>query len=129
MMPFISRFYRHPDMECGLREFNNELRGSVFNKPGTGLPPNISKLISPWAAIDSTWMQPPEVTRSQCPEPDPGNLVLSPAPGEQFDLTVQLADHLLNYVYYNLYLSVTYVPGTPSALIQYNGLQYGIEDR
>lgn len=44
---------------------------------------------------------------SVCFSSDAGNLLLSPAPGEMFDLTVQLADQLLNYITGTVYLEVT----------------------
>lgn len=66
----------------------------------------------------------------QCSEPNPGNLILSPAPGEQFDLSVQLADQLLNYVYGTIFMVVEgREGGEVEALVQLNGLQYGIKDR
>ena len=112
-------------MRCGLLNLTSEL-SFTYALPGTGLRPTIDKLIAPWSAIDTNYLKPPEVLRSQCPEPNPGNLVLSPAPGEQFDLTVQLADQLLNFVSDTVYVTVEEPPG---ALIQLNGLQFGISER
>ena len=125
----LCRFYLQPDMRCGLLRFTDELV-RIYSVPGTGLRPTVDRLIAPWAAIESSWQRPPGMLRSECPEPNPGNILLSPAPGEQFDLTVQLADQLLNYVYDTVYLDVD--PGdsgVPGALLQFNGLQFGIRER
>ena len=66
----------------------------------------------------------------QCVEPDPANLVLSPAPGEQFDLTIQLADQLLSYVSSIIYLEVLHdFESPPGVLIQLNGIQFAYNDR
>ena len=121
-------------MRCGLLSFADEL-DDIYSIPGTGLRPIVADLIAPWAAITADWTRPPEFERLQCPEPDPGNLVLSPAPGEEFDLTVQLANQLLNFAYDTVYLVVETPPDgptpspAPGALLQFNGLQYGIGDR
>lgn len=75
-------------------------------------------------------MDPPGRLRAQCSEPNPGSLVLSPAPGEQFDLSIQLADQLLNFVSDTVYMLVEgRREGEAEALMQLNGLQYGIGDR
>ena len=91
----------------------------------------MDELIAPWAAIATDWMEPPRLERAQCPESDPGNLILSPAPGEQFDLTIQLADQLLNYVFDTIFVEMdfNFTGSPPGALVQFNGLQYGIGDR
>ncbi len=117
-------------MRCGLLNFTNELATLIYSVPGTGLRPTVDRLIVPWAAIESSWQQPPGTKRSECPESDPGNILLSPAPGEQFDLTVQLADQLLNFVFDTVYLEVDPgESGVPGALLQFNGLQFGIRER
>ena len=59
-----------------------------------------------------------------------GSLTLSPAPGEKFDLTVQLADQLLNYITATIFLEIDHEPGvSPGALIQLNGIQWAYNDR
>lgn len=103
---------------------------AIYSHPGIGLRPTTNELIAPWAAIDASWMNPPGSSREQCSEPNPGNLVLSPAPGEQFDLSIQLADQLLNYVSDTVYMLVEGKNGGEvETLMQLNGLQYGIGDR
>ena len=76
-------------------------------------------------------MNPPGESRQQCPEPDPGNLVLSPAPGEQFDISILLADQLLNYVSDTVFMQVEGKDDSSSveALLQLNGLQFGVRER
>ncbi len=121
------RFYLHPDMRCGLLNLTQEL-SNIYASPGIGLRPTIDKLIAPWAAIETTWMLPTGTWRSLCPESDPSRLVLSPAPGEEFDLTVQMGDQLLNYVFDRVYFVVEN-DSFPGVLIHFNGLQYGIGER
>ena len=59
-----------------------------------------------------------------------GALTLSPAPGEEFDLTIQLADQLLNYISGSVYLEVDHEPEVPpGVLLQLNGIQYAYTDR
>lgn len=59
-----------------------------------------------------------------------GALTLSPAPGEEFDLTIQLADQLLNYISGTVYLEVDHEPELPpGVLLQLNGIQYAYIDR
>jgi hypothetical protein len=114
-------------MRCGLLNLTTEL-SYIYGVPGTGIRPTVDKLIVPWAGIETTWQLPPQRNRKLCPEPDPGNLVLSPAPGEQFDLTIQLGDQLLNYVFDTIYFVVEN-NSYPGVLVQFNGLQYGIGER
>ena len=125
---FTCRFYLHRDLTCGILNLTRELQ-NIYSRPGIGLRPITNELFTPWAAIDASWMDPPESKRAQCPEPIPGNLVLSPAPGEQFDLSVQLADQLLNYVFATVFMQVEgREEREVEALMQLNGLQYGIGD-
>lgn len=96
-----------------------------------GRPPT-NKLILPWAGVEASYeLKIPGFSglRFQCPEPDPGNLLLSPAPGEQFDLTIQLTDQFFNYVSDTIYLLATSQNAEDLVLVQFNGLQYGIVDR
>lgn len=59
-----------------------------------------------------------------------GTLTLSPAPGEEFDLTIQLADQLLNFISGTVYLEVDHEPEVPpGVLLQLNGIQYAYTDR
>ena len=128
MFLLFPRFYAHPDLQCALRNFDHEL--GRFYSPGTGLRPTLDKLITPWAGIETSWMQEPGSLRLLCNESIPGNLYLSPAPGEQFDLTIQLADQLLSYVASTIYLEVEHeVDEPPGVLIQLNGIQYAYNDR
>ncbi len=57
--------------------------------------------------------------------------MLSPAPGEKFDLTIQLADQLLNLITSStVFLEVDHRLGqSPGALIQLNGIQWAYNDR
>jgi len=96
------RFRSHPDLQCGYKKILSEKRGGF----GQILQPTVDKLLAPWASLDGSWEQPPGLLRLTCEETNPGNLVLSPAPGEQFDLTIQVADQLLNYISTNLYVQV-----------------------
>ena len=127
--PALQRFYTHPDLECALRNFHREL--ALYNyPPGTGLRPTLDKLIAPWAGIETSWTQEPGSLRLLCNETNPGNLFLSPAPGEEFDLTIQLVDLLLGYVTSTVYLEVEHeVNEPPGVLIQLNGIQYSYSDR
>lgn len=70
--------------------------------------PTVDKLLVPWTSLDGSWTQPVGELRQTCEEVNPGNLFLSPAPGEQFDLTIQVADQLLNYIGTNIYIQVMY---------------------
>ena len=59
-----------------------------------------------------------------------GGLIISPAPGEMFDLTVQLADQLLNIITDTVYLQVNYQPEVPpGVLLQLNGIQHAYTER
>lgn len=59
-----------------------------------------------------------------------GSITLSPAPGEEFDLTIQLADELLNYNVETVYLEIDHMPGmSPGVLIQINGIQWAYNER
>ena len=128
MFLLFPRFYTHPDLQCALHNFDHEL--GRFYSPGTGLRPTLDKLITPWAGIETSWMQEPGSLRLLCNESIPGNLYLSPAPGEQFDLTIQLADQLLSYVASTIYLEVEHEVDEPlGVLIQLNGIQYAYNDR
>lgn len=95
----------------------------------------MDKLITPWAGIETSWTLAEGTQRQQCGEQGeeevPGELHLAPAPGEQFDLTVQLADQLLNYVSATIYVEVEHAGVTtpPGVLIQLNGIQYSFTDR
>lgn len=103
--------------------------------PGAALRPTVDKMVTPWAGIEASWTLTPSTKRLQCSEEGeeevPGLLYLSPAPGEQFDLTVQLADQLLNYVSATIYVEVEHegVTTPPGVLLQLNGIQYAYTDR
>ena len=103
--------------------------------PGAALRPTVDKMVTPWAGIEASWTLTPGTKRLQCSEDGeegvPGQLYLSPAPGEQFDLTVQLADQLLNFVSATIYVEVEHesVTTPPGVLIQLNGIQYSYTDR
>ena len=73
---------------------------------GQALRPTVGKLLAPWTSLDDSWMQPASTSRRECEEMDPGNLFLSPAPGEEFDLTIQVADQLLNFISSTIYVQV-----------------------
>lgn len=107
-----------------------ELR-DIYGMPGIGLRPTTDNLVAPWASIDASWMNPPKEDRRQCPEPNPGNIYLSPSPGEEFDVSILLADQLLNYISDTVYMQVTELDNVHQieALIQLNGLQYGVGER
>ena len=92
--------------------------------------------MTPWAGIETSWTLDPGGKRQQCGENGeeqvPGQLFLAPAPGEQFDLTVQLADQLLNYISATIYIELEYnddLSTPPGVLIQLNGIQYSFTDR
>ena len=95
----------------------------------------MDKLITPWAGIETSWTLASGARRQRCGEKGeeevPGGIHLAPAPGEQFDLTVQLADQLLNYVSSTIYVEVEHAGVTtpPGVLIQLNGIQYSFTDR
>ncbi len=123
------RFFYQPDLQCGLESLFSYDLGSLYT-PGTGLRPPLDKLYTPWASIEATWTLEPGFTRSKCSETNPSNLVLSPAPGEEFDMTIQLADQLLNYVSATIFLDVLHdVDSSPGVLLQLNGIQYAYNDR
>ena len=129
MSKFCCRFHHLGDLSCGISSFIGELQ-TIYDLPGSGLRPTLDTLIAPWASINSSWMNPPKDDRKMCPEPNPGNLVLSPAPGEQFDISILLADQLLNYVSATVYMSLEGIGGGfVSALLQLSGLQFAAEDR
>ena len=120
--------YLQSELQCGLQRMNDQL-GTIY-RPGTGFRPTVDKLIYPWAGIEATWTLTPNFLRRQCAEADPANLRLSPAPGEQFDLTIQLADQFLNYISSTIYMELDYeLDQPPGVLIQLNGLQYAYIDR
>lgn len=127
------RFYTHPGLHCSLTAQLSEL--DRHYGPGTALRPTVDKLITPWAGIETTWTLAVGLRRRQCGEQGeeeaPGEMHLAPAPGEQFDLTVQLADQLLNYVSATIYVEVEHASVTtpPGVLIQLNGIQYSFNDR
>ena len=129
----LRRFYTHPDLQCGLEAELSDL--ARHYGPGAALKPTVDKLITPWAGIETSWTVELGTRRVQCAEMGkesvPGDLHLVPAPGEQFDLTVQLADQLLNYVSSTIYLEVEHASVTtpPGVLIQLNGIQYPFNDR
>lgn len=59
-----------------------------------------------------------------------GALTLSPAPGEQFDITIQLADQLLNFITGTVFIEISHkIEVPPGALLQLNGIQYSYTDR
>lgn len=145
---FIS-FIDLPELQCSLSQFIGEQ--GRFIAPGSELHPPINRLILPWSGIDSSWQQTVSDLREDCFESVPGSLVLSPAPGEKFDLTIQLSDQLLNYVTQTVYIEVcivehlnvaAYYHSTlllfkidhdplkpPGVLIQLHGIQYAYTDR
>lgn len=133
MYAYNCRFYTHPGLHCGLTAQLFEL--DRYYGPGAALPPTVDKLITPWAGIETTWTLAMGSQRRQCGEQGeevvPGELHLAPAPGEQFDLTVQLADQLLNYVSATIYVEVEHASVTtpPGVLLQLNGIQYSFNDR
>jgi len=125
----VVRFLGNSDLNCSIMALTGELK-YIYRLPGSGLRPTTDNLIAPWASIDASWMNSPGEERQQCPEPDPGNLVLSPAPGEQFDISILLADQLLNYVSETIFMQVEGMGGsTVAALLQLNGLQFGVSER
>ena len=122
-------FFYQPDLQCGLKSLFSYDLGSIYT-PGTGLRPPLNKLYTPWASVEATWTLEPGFSRSKCEETNPSNLVLSPAPGEEFDMTIQLADQLLNYVSSTIFLDVLHeVDSSPGVLLQLNGIQYAYNDR
>ena len=129
----FGRFYSNSGLECGLRAQLSELVS--YYGPGAALRPTVDKLVTPWAGIETSWTLDPGSQRQQCGEEGeeevPGQLFLAPAPGEQFDLTVQLADQLLTYISSTIYVEVEHVDGEspPGVLIQLNGIQYAFTDR
>ena len=128
MIVIFCSVYLQSELQCGLQRMNDQL-GTIY-RPGTGFPPTVDKLIYPWAGIEATWTLTPNSLRRQCEEADPANLHLSPAPGEQFDLTIQLADQFLNYISSTIYMELDYeFDQPPGVLIQLNGLQYSYIDR
>ena len=132
-MCLFCRFYAHPGLSCSLKAQLTEL--NRLYGPGAALRPTVDKMVTPWAGVEASWTLTPGTTRLQCgvdgEEEVPGQLYLSPAPGEQFDLTVQLADQLLNYVSATIYVEVEHASVTtpPGVLIQLNGIQYAFTDR
>ena len=97
------RFRNHTDLQCAYEEILNEIEVRF----GQALKPTVDKLLAPWTSLDGSWTQPPKaVRRQECVEVNPGNLFLSPAPGEEFDLTIQVADQLLNFISSNIYIQV-----------------------
>lgn len=102
---FTHSFYTLSELQCGLSRFLDELDGS-YSGPGAQLHPTVEKLILPWSGIETSWTEPVGSIRQTCTEPSPGALLLSPAPGEKFDLTVQLGDQLLNYITETVYIEV-----------------------
>lgn len=129
LYPSTYRVYLQPDLQCGLKSMDEQLQ-FVYNTPGTGFRPTMDKLIYPWAGIEASWTLTPDDTRQLCEEPDVANIYLSPAPGEQFDLTIQLADQFQNYISNTIYMELEHDLETPpGVLIQLNGLQYTYNDR
>lgn len=135
-------------LRCGIDEMIREF--VPYQGPGGGLHPTVDKLILPWAGISPlAWNMRPGKLRLACPESSPGKtgnknryhlslsfsfftgaLVLSPAPGEMFDITVQLSDQLLNYITGTIYIEIDHEPAQPPpVLIQLNGIQYSYTDR
>ena len=127
------RFYTLPGLECGLKAQLEDLRTSFG--PSAALMPTLDKLITPWAGLETTWTANIGSRGARClaagKEAVPGGLYLSPAPGEEFDLTVQLGDQLLNYVSSTVYMEVEHTSSTvpPGVLIQLNEIQYSFNDR
>ena len=100
---FYCRFRNHTDLQCAYERILSEIPVGF----GQALNPTVDKLLAPWTSLDGSWLQPAgTLRRNDCEEINPGNLFLSPAPGEEFDLTIQVADQLLNYISANIYIQV-----------------------
>lgn len=107
--PHSLSFYVNPGLNCALEALVGGELDSYYG-PGGALEPTVDKLITPWAGLETSWTEEPGSRRLQCVEEgkevNPALLYLSPAPGEQFDLTIQLADQLLNYISSTIYVEV-----------------------
>ena len=86
----ILRFLEHPDLKCGLQRLT-----ATFPR-GFGLFPTMDQLLRPWAGVNSAWDHKSSQLLEMCPESTVSQILLSPASGEQFDITIQLLDQLLN---------------------------------
>ena len=148
------------ELSCSVEAIISEINENFVPGHGM-FHPLAHQLILPWAEIGMSWMLEPGQRRLQCLEPNPGttsnlftdalmiiislcslelfiyfylflgSLLLSPAPGEKFDLTIQLADQLLNLIASStVFLEVDHQQGqSPGALIQLNGIQWAYNDR
>lgn len=99
---YFNRFRYHPDLQHAYEYILDEFQPAF----GQALKPTVDKLFTPWISLDGSWMQPAGTSRSTSEEVNPGNLLISPAPGEEFDLTIQVADQLLNFISGNIYIQV-----------------------
>ena len=86
----ILRFLEHPDLKCGLQRLT-----ATFPR-GFGLFPTMDQLLRPWVGVNSAWDHKSSQLLEMCPESTVSQILLSPASGEQFDITIQLLDQLLN---------------------------------
>jgi hypothetical protein len=116
-------FLDHAYLQCALR---NTLTSNFPFTPGYGLHPIVDHFIVPWAGIDRKWDDPVDSSVQACMEPNASNILLSPAPGEQFDITIQVLDQMLNLAGSTASLKVS--ADKPGVLLQANGLQYGSTD-
>ena len=96
----IFRFLDHPNLKCGLQKL-----ASAFPR-GFGLFPTKDQLLRPWAGVDSAWNIESSQLLEMCPEPIVSHILLSPASGEQFDITIQLLDQMLNLATASVILQV-----------------------
>ena len=94
-------------MQCALR---NTLTSNFPFTPGYGLHPIVDHFIVPWAGIDRKWDDPVDSSVQACMEPNVSNILLSPAPGEQFDITIQVLDQMLNLAGSTASLKVQKIP-------------------
>ena len=99
----FKRFLDHPDLKCGLQRLT-----SAFPR-GFGLFPTKDQLLRPWAGVDSSWDIESSRLLEMCPEPIVSHILLSPASGEQFDITIQLLDQMLNLATASVTLQVQYI--------------------
>ena len=97
----IHSFYTLPELQDGLQQVLSEL--DRFSGPGAQLHPTVDKLILPWSGIETSWSQASSLFDKTS---NPGQLLLSPAPGEEFDLTIQMGDQLLNFITATVYVEV-----------------------
>ena len=93
LFSYVCRFLEHADLQCALQSI---LSSEFPFLPGYGLHPIVDHLIVPWAGIIRQWDDPGNSRRQACVEPNVSSILLSPAPGEQFDITIQVLDQMLN---------------------------------